>query len=231
MAVHFTGPVLNAVKTGGTREWFSNLPVCSSPEYVVYFNDFLVAQDYAATDWVVTEVGAGGTEAIAADETNGALLLTCDANDNDLVALQSLEEWAKLTVGKRVWFETKLKISDATQSDYFVGLNVTDTTLLASTDSVGFLKNDGDTNINARTGLVSTTTTDTGFDMTANTYVTLGFYWDGISSVKFFVDRALAATHTTNIPTAKLALSAHIQNGEGAAKTMTIDYLYVCQER
>jgi hypothetical protein len=50
--------------------------------------------------------------------------------------------------------------------------------------------------------------------------------------VKAFVNRALVATHTANIEqTNKLAVSMALQNGEAAAKTMTVDYIYVAQER
>lgn len=236
MATHFTGPVLQTDLSRGNREWFSKLPVASGPDYAVYFNDFLVAQDYAATDWIVTttEAGAGdATEAIAADERSGALLLTNDAADNDLDALQSAEEFTSLTVGKRLWFETKLKISDATQSDLFVGLAITDTTVLDTSDRVGFQKDDGDANIDVLTEKNGTeTNTDSGVDIVADTYVTLGFYWDGVNKVKFFVNRSLVASHTTNVPDDEnLALTIHIQNGEAVAKTCTVDYFYVCQER
>lgn len=235
MATRFTGPVLNADLSRGNREWFSNLPVSSGPDYSVYFNDFLTAQDYAATDWVVTttEAGAGdATEALAADERCGALLITNDAADNDFDALQSAEEFASLTVGKKLWFETKMKISDATESDFFVGLSITDTTALAATDQVGFLKADGSTAVSAINIKDSTSTSTASVHTMTTAYVTLGFYWDGVNKIKYFVNRALVASHATNVPDDEnLALTIHIQNGEAVAKTCTIDYFYVCQER
>ena len=223
--------------TASTLHWYSNQPVgCAESSFVKYFNDFLVAQDYAAADWVVTTTEAGSgdaTEALAADELNGALLITNDNADNDLDALQGNEETWKLASGKKCWFETKLKISDATQTDLFVGLAITDTTVLDTTDRVGFQKDDGDTNIDFLTEKDSTeTNTDTGSDAVANTYVTLSFYWDGSANVYAYVDRVLKATHTANIPDDEnLALTVHLQNGEAAAKTCTIDYLYVLMER
>ncbi len=236
MAVRFTGPVLNRVLENGSREWFSNLPVSSGPDYVVYFNDFLVAQDYAAADWVITttEAGAGSaTEALAADELNGALLLTNDAADDDLDSLQLTEENYKLTSGKRLWYETKCKVSDADQCDLFMGLSITDTTPLDSSDRVGFRITDGSASIVCKNAKDSTeTSTASGSSASDDTYVTLGFYWDGVSKIKYFVNRALAATHTTNVPDDEnLCVTMHIQNGEAVAKTLTVDYLYVCQER
>ena len=240
MATRMTGPVLNKERIGGSnqdaRGWFSNLPIASSPDHCVYFNDFLVAQDYAAADWVITTVEAGAgdaTEALAADERYGALLLTNDAADDDSDSLQLNEESWKLEAGERLWFEARVKISDATQSDFFIGLGITDTTPLATSDRVGFEKNDGDANIDVLTEKDSTeTNTDSGVDIVADTYVKLGFYWDGVSAVRFYVNRNLVATHTTNVPDDEnLCVTIHIQNGEAAAKTATIDYIYVCGER
>jgi hypothetical protein len=233
MPTRFSGPLKNAELTRGSREWYSNLNATSDPDLVEYYNDFLFAQDYAATDWVVTETDAAATEAIAADEVGGALLVTNTAADDDIVQLQSAEEWLKLSAGKRLWFETRLKISDATQSDLFVGLATTDTTIIAgTTDSCGFRKSDGAATLVSITEDATVETTNTAATLVSATYVKLGFYWDGVSTVKFFVNRALTASHTANIEqTNKLALTFTLQNGEGVAKTLTIDYVYVAMER
>jgi hypothetical protein len=234
MSFRPTGPISFNPAARGTREWYSDLPVGSGPSLVTYYNDFLTAQDYAAGDWVITNTQAGATEALAADELNGALLLTNDAGDDDVQQIQSTEEWIKLSAGKKVWFETKMKISDATQADFFVGFATTDTSIIAgTTDSCGFRKLDGSTSVASVTEDNTTETTTAGVHtMVADTYVTLGFKWDGVSKVKFFVNRSLVATHTANIEqTNKLALTFCLQNGEAVAKTMTIDYMYVAQER
>jgi hypothetical protein len=228
-----TGPFKNRIRSGGARQWFSNLPMGQEPDYVVYFNDFVMAQDYAAADWVVTETTAGATQALAADELNGALKLTSEANDDNVVQIQGNEETWKLSAGKQLWFETKVKIGDATEQDMFVGLATTDASIIAgTTDCVGFRKLDGTTACLSITEDNTSETTSAAVTMAADTYVTLGFYWDGKNKVDFFVNRALTATHTTNIEqTNKLALALTMQNGEAGIKTMTIDYVYVAQER
>lgn len=233
MATHFTGPVLHKEKDG---VWNAKLPVAQDPDYVVYFNDFLVEQDYAAADWVITttEAGAGSaTEALAADELNGALLITNDDADNDLDALQHTQEVWKLASGKRLWFKAKLKVSDVTQSDLFVGLSITDTTVLDTTDRVGFQSDDGDALLDILTEKDSTETNTAGVATLVDaTYVELGLYWDGKAKVEFFVNDALVGTHTTNIPDDEnLCLTIHLQNGEAVAKTATVDYFYVAMER
>lgn len=231
----FLGQITNRKVGGGEREWQSGMPQSGNPDLVVYFNDFLVAQDYSVNDWVITTVEAGAgdaTEALAADERCGALLLTNDAADNDYDALQSTEETWTLTAGKQLWFETRMKISDATQSDFFVGLSITDTTALAATDQVGFLKADGSTAVSAVSLKDSSGTTTASVHTMSTSYVVLGFHWDGVSKIKFFVNRALVASHTSGVPDDEnLALTIHIQNGEAVAKTCTIDYFYVAMER
>lgn len=233
MPTRFTGPLLNARKSQGTREWFSGAPIGIEPDYVVYENDFLFSQNYAAADWVVTETQAGATQAIAADVVGGALVLTNSGTEDDVNQLQSAEEWAKLAAGKQLWMECRFKVSDATQTDIFVGLATTDTSIIAgTTDSVGFRKSDGSTTLQSITEDNTSETTNTATTMADDTYVVVGFHWDGSSAVKFYVNRALVQTHTTNIEqTNKLALTFTLQNGEGVAKSMTIDYVVVAQER
>lgn len=235
MATHFTGPVLNATHRKDSREWYSGLPVGLDPSFSTYFNDFLVAQNYSAGDWVVTVTQAGSgnaAEAITADERCGALTITNDNADNDLVAIQSAEEFIKLSAGKQVWFETKLKLNEVGQQDMFVGMAITDTTALATSSDCGFLLTDGASTLDCKTTLASTTTTTSAVaTLVADTYVTLSFYWDGVNKVRFFVNRALVASHTTNIPTAAGALTLHVQNGEAVISTAIVDYFFVCQER
>lgn len=231
----FRGPLLNSIPVGGTREWMQNLPIGQEPDYCVYFNDFLENNDFLTTDWVITttEAGAGdASEALAADEACGALLITNDAADNDADHLQMTEENWRLTAGKKLWFETRIKVSDADQCDMFIGLGITDTTPLVTSDRVGFQIDDGSATIRALCEKDATETTGTAGTAADATYVKLGFYYDGAGSVKFFVDRSLVVTHTTNIPDDEnLCVSFCIVNGEAVAKTLTVDYIYVAQER
>lgn len=236
MATHFTGPLLNAKKDRGAREWFEKLPIGKEPDFVEYFNDFLVAQDYNASDWVITTTEAGtgnATEALAADEACGALLITNDDADNDLDSLQQTEEVWRLSSGKRLWFETRVKLNDADQVDDFFGLCTTDTTPLDAVDRVGFQIDDGNASILCKSEKDSTeTSTDSAQDAADDTYVVLGLYWDGNSSVEFFVNRNKVATHTTNNPDDEnMCITMHHQNGEAAAQTLHIDYIYCCMER
>jgi hypothetical protein len=234
MATRFTGPVKNRELSRGTREWFSNLPVGVEPDVIQYMNDFLVAGDYSASDWVVTETDSSATQAIAADVLGGALVLTNSTTDDHVVQLQSAEEWFKLTLGKQAWFECRVKCDKATQSEFFFGFATTDTDIwTGTTDSVGFRKVDATATLTSLTEDNTSETTNDVATVSADTYMVLGFHYDGSGQVKFYVDRSLAATHTANIEaTNKLALTLSLKNGEGTSTTaITIDYIYVALER
>lgn len=236
MSSSFTGPLLNAQKTNGAREWYSKKPMDNDPDYPSYWNDFLTAQDYAASDWVVTttEAGAGAaTEALAADEKFGALLITNDDADNDLDSLQHTEETWTMEIGKRTWFETKLKVDDADLVDFFVGFGITDTAPLDTSDRAGFQIDTTNASILCKSEKNGTeTSTDSGQDAADDTYVQLGMYWDGISKLEYYVNRSKVATHTTDIPDDEnMTLTIHLQNGSAVARSCTIDYFYITQER
>jgi hypothetical protein len=193
-----------------------------------------VAGDYSASDWTLTETDAGATQAVKADHLGGALALTNTNTEDHIVQIQSAEEWIKLSAGKRVWFETRVKMDNVGQNDGFLGFATTDTTILAgTTDSVGFRWVDESAAVTAVTeDNTSETTTSSVHTWVAAAYATLGFYWDGVSAVRFYVNRALVATHTANIEqTNQLALTVTMQAGAAAVDVMDIDYLYVAMER
>ncbi len=69
--------------------------------------------------------------------------------------------------------------------------------------------------------------------MANDTFINLGFYYDGVSQIQYFVNGVLGgASVTTNLPDDEdLTVTFAIQNGEAVAKTMTVDYIFVAKER
>ena len=106
----------------------------------VYFNDF---DTYLAGEWVVTETGVA-TQALA-NVDGGVLLITNAAADDDASFSNKVGESFLPAADKNLWFKCKFQVSDATQSDVVIGLQITDTTPLAVTDGIYFLKADGAT--------------------------------------------------------------------------------------
>ena len=146
---HFQNLILWAGNTVASKNK-KNLPMFqpypSDQTYYGYFNDFMT---YNSGDWTITttEAGSGTASEAVTSSAGGALLITNDDADNDLDFLQLKGESFKLSTSKRAYFSARFKVSDATQSDFVMGLQITDTTPLAVSDGVYFMKDDGDTNL------------------------------------------------------------------------------------
>jgi len=198
-----------------------------------YYNDFTT---YVSGDWTLTavEAGAGSAAVALADQAGGVLTLTNDAADDDSINFQKKGENYKLATGKRLYYEARAKLSDATQSDFVIGLCITDTTLIAGmSDGVYFAKADGSAAVKFTTEKDSTeTNTASVHTLADDTWVRFGFAFDGSGTVRGYVNGTLVATHTTNIPDdEELAVSFAVQNGEAVAKVMSLDYVKIVQVR
>jgi len=200
-----------------------------------FFNDF---DTYNASDWTVTETNAGATQAIN-NEDGGVLLITNTSADNDLAALQLSKETFKFESGKELFFKARFKTSDATQSDLVMGLQITDTTPLSVTDGVYFKKDDGSAALDFYVTKNSTSSSASAITtLTNNSYITVGFYYNGKDSVQYFAGtdavspNYLGKLGITNLPDdEELTISFAIQNGEAVAKTLSVDYILVAKAR
>jgi len=212
---------------------FSDMVQPDPTLFHTYFQDF---DTYTAGDWTVTETDASATQALTAGD-GGLLLITNTAADNDLVALQKNPAAFTFTAGKKTFFRCRFKVSDATQSDLVFGLQVVDSTPLDVTDGIYFLKADGAATLdficrkNASTGSVTATAVAT---MADDTFIELGFYYDGQSKVAYEINGSVLGSldaSSAYLPDTTCTVSFALQNGEAVAKTMTVDYVYVAKER
>ena len=226
----FTSGVGTATKTSNTGYYGMPDPT----KWITYFNDFT---EYVAGDWTITttEAGSGAaTEALASTSAGGLLLITNDDADNDLDFFNLKTEAFKFVAGKKTFFKARFAVSDATQSDFVMGLQITDTTPLAVSDGVYFMKDDGDASLDFHVEKDGSDTTASAIATVSDaTMLVAGFYYDGKSAIEYYVDDVkLGTSVTTNLPDdEELAVSFGIQNGAAAAKTMTVDYIFVSQER
>ena len=199
-------------------------------------------------DWLKTSVDtdsdSGDACIVQDDAPGGILLLKCNDNALDSEQLQLNGESFKLAVGKPLTFRTRIAVEDADKITLFVGLALTDTTVLAGvTDRVGFQIDvaGADGSIDC---LVEQDNTESNTDSTADisdgtlatfatTSVELEFYWDGVSAVKFFVDGVLKVTKTDDAATVlipddeALTPTIALQNSEGATQSVWVDYIEI----
>lgn len=220
----------NGLTNVGEDSPFADLAMPAPTLFHSYMEDF---DYYTAGDWTVTETDAGATQALT-DGDGGLLLVTNTAADNDLVSLQKKGESFRFASGKKLFFEARFKVSDATQSDLVIGLQITDTTPLDVSDGVFFIKADGSTSVSLLVEKNGTaTTTSSVATLVDDTFIRIGFAYDGVSAIQYFVNGVVTGTSvTTNLPDDEdLTPTFAIQNGEAVAKTMTVDYIFVAKER
>jgi hypothetical protein len=207
------------------------------PDVVKYVDDFVTLPvddttgDPTAFTMTVVEAGAGDTTVTSANVAGGALLITTDANENDGANLQLNGESFKLVSGNPLYFGARLKVSDATQSDFFIGLAITDTDILGGvTDRIGFEKLDGSTDLKFMLEKDSTETLSAALATVGTANMILEFYFDG-TTVEVFVDGVSVATPAvTNLPDdEELRVSLQFLAGSAGAKTCTVDWVRCIQ--
>ena len=237
MPTHFPNGVSNRTK----GHPLFNYPYLDPSKYYTYFDDFF---EYHSGIYTITttEAGSGNASEAITSGAGGQLLITNDDADNDLDFFQLKGESFKWDSSKRMFFSARFKTNDATQSEIVMGLQITDTTPLDVTDGIFFLKIDGDTQpdlIIEKDNSSSLSVLEMNA-MEDDTFVTLSFEYDpldvatGGAVFRAYQDDVQVGeiTSTTNAPDdEELTISFGIQNGEAAAKTLTIDFILVAVER
>jgi hypothetical protein len=206
------------------------------PDVVKVLEDFVNVHHNAGEmdlNWTVTRVEAGAGESTIAviDGVGGIARITTDANEDDGISAQMIGEAWELTSDQVLYFGAfGCKLSDATQSDMFIGLAITDTAILGGvTDRIGFEKLDGATALKFMLEKDSTETLSSSlYTVVAATAFDVEFYWDG-AAIEVFVNGASVATPAvTNLPNDEaLRISWEFLAGAAAAKTMEVDKI-VC---
>jgi len=235
MSTRYSGPLLDDGRDVG-RGWFLNLPIQYNPDYQVLFDDFNRAVFNATDDWTVVK-DTGASVALGADVLGGEVnLISAATTDADGASIQGNEVF-QLVASKNLWFEASVKLHDANDQDFFVGLCENFATdpeaCLTASNRIGFQVTEGDASILCITEASDTATSvDSQIDAADATAVKLGFRAYGTGHVWFYVNRVLVATHTTNIPTALMTPAMMSISGSATGTFNTkADYIGVWAER
>lgn len=203
--------------------------------YQEFLDDF---NEYIPTAWTVTETGGDGTEETTGG-AGGLIVLTTTAADDNLIQIQKAAASFLPVESFRTYMRCRFALSDATESDFCIGFATVsaDATVLAnSLDGIFFLKADGDTAISLyvrqdnSTGSIDIEVAD----LEDAEFIELGVCYDGGDRVYYEVNGAVQGYITVSsavLPNAPGAPVISVKNGEAAAKTATVDYLWIAQER
>jgi len=193
---------------------------------------FASANNIAYATTTIVQAGSSNTTLVLNPGADGGtLLITTDNADNDGANIQVQGEAFKLANGYPLYFGCRFKISETTQSDFFLGLAITDTDVLGGvTDGVFFDKTDGTTPVKFHLEKGSSIT-DSGTIATCDTsFHTYEFYFDG-TNVDAWYDGALQTRlATTNLPNTEwITPTIHVLTGSAASITAEVDWLRVIQ--
>lgn len=246
---HRHGGIMNfheEQSTFKTGPWASCpiLGILTDPSYgTIFMDDFFM---YGATGdmWTLVEdAGKAGTDAVL-DDAAGWYQHYCDGDDNDESYLASEGESWKLASGKPLWFEAKVRLTEANTDDanWIVGLiegGGAANTLLdngggppANYDGVCFFKVDGTMYIQFETSIAATQVTNATFNaFVSGTAYRLGFHWDGVSTVTPYVNGVAGTAHTMATTGGECNACFGVKAGGANEEAIEIDYIKIVQLR
>lgn len=237
---------------------WAGAPSEADPQYHtiahVFFDDFYKAPVDANGVWTEVDDGGTGTNATA-DGAGGIGTVVTAGADNDYHAITSTNECFKFATGKKLWFEARFKLAEATtnESAWWFGLTDTLTTgglqahaagPLASYDGFLIWKDEATLKVDSELSEAGDQDTDTEeADFVSNKWSRVGFYYDGATTITPYYEMNEAGSWTAGTAKAfdaTIALASmdemHVVAGvkagpSGAAETLQIDYIKVVQLR
>lgn len=231
-----------------TRPPFENFP--AKPGYFGLFADFLSAGQAAA--FTATAISSGAASVL--DTIPGGVLKLAAAatTDDSGVNYQATNSGFGLVLDKELWFLSRVRFDETTstdvetQSDFFAGFSVMDTSIVASAPSAGiyFRKDDGDAlldcvvrgasaEVAVVTG-VATLVSDTWYELAIR--IAMDPSTSGKGTVTYYVDGTqVASVNASSLPmysASMLAPFVAFQSGNATGtKWLEVDYIGAQQKR
>lgn len=264
-----SSPYLPPVYTPGQaiRRVYESMEDCDTAGFVANTatTSGKFSETASAAEWKVTVIdgGADNGEALVVDATraNGWWKITTNDADNDAMELQKNGASVTISATKTVEFWSNIEVTDADTTDFFVGLAIPDTTVMAGvTDYIGFFVANGASSQVIRFGVAkngsaaeqgsktaASTTVDgetdvsTGITVTDATEIRLHFIVDGLSTITAYINGAQVAQipvildssgNVQNFPDdVYLTKSISVRNNSAAAHTFYVDNIDVIAGR
>lgn len=218
-------------------------------DYVTYFHDFMdfPVDDTTGNPTNFTIVQDAAVSPLS-DGVGGWIAVGATNTDNNETYFSSLNECFKFQTNKKLYFETKIKLTEANTnaSNWIIGLSDTvgiNSLLdggagpMASYDGAVFFKVDGTMKIQFETSNAATQVTNaTLATFVSATEYKIGFiydYNDGVTAkVTPFVNGVQGTTHNLTISgLEEMHILMGVKAGSANAETLLVDYVKVVMER
>lgn len=226
----FPSGVNNSLAGANPNSLMHGIGMLDPTRFHNYYNDFDV---YASGDWTATDVGTNTAALTGVD--GGNLLVTTGTDNPASKYFQLVAAGFAPTAGYRQWFEIAFKTGSGTITlpDIVFGMQALDTTPLAVSDGIYFIKANGAATVDFIVKGSSTATTASAFtSLVASTSYRFGWYYTGKDEVQFFLNGVKQGSAvTTNLPSVVLTPSFGINATTAASQTLTVDYIWSCKER
>ena len=210
-----------------TQKVNQTLGMFGSPDPTASGLDFEDFQQYVANDWTVTNTTSHATIGLV----GGASSVT-----NDIAAIIANPLNFNFASTQQVWFYTGFKVTTAANDQIQLGLT-TANSALTPTGGMYFNKAAGASTIDFIVRKSSTSTTQSAVaTLVDNTFIRLGFYYNGKDAVDVFVNDAKVYSQTvvTNLPTAtNLGMGFGFKSAATAPTTsdLIVDFEMASQDR
>lgn len=226
---------------------FNLLGILDPTKWITYFDDFAGPVDSlpSATDvnYTLTKTGTGTIA--QANGLGGLTLLTNSGAQNDALFFQKKGEAFLWNANKKLFFGARWKVDDATNAAAVMGLQVTDTTPLAVSDGIFFVKAGGAAALSAVVEKASASQTLACGNMADDTFMEMAIVYPGqqtnlgagntaVYRFYVYINGVLQGyvDATTQAPdTQTLCVSFGVLNNTAAARSMTIDWIFAALER
>ena len=224
----------NGISTHKITQTLQAYPLPDPTEVALDFEEF---QQYVAADWTVTNTTSHDTIALVAG-AGGILGIAAGAStaSTDVGVIQANPLNTNFASTQQVWFYAGFKCLSALNEAIIAGISTSNATM-APTDGIYFTKAAAAATFDLVIRKSSTSTTLASVaTLVADTYIRLGYHYNGNGQVDVYVNDVKVASTTTmtNLPTATaMGMTVGVKASATSPTTglLSVDWLMSAQER